>query len=154
MPSPSISSRQNWSTYSQPDSLKPCSCLYGNLEEVHGVQVSKPPVRRVVVARSCKQAGCNWEVIGNVSSDSLAFVDADATHPPEQLRYRIATWSTYGRCVDVPRNDLTCVPQPVFKSRHVKGVNPAEHLRHKNCVHICVVNVLALCTVELQCHLF
>ena len=138
MPSPSISSRQKWSRYSQPYVLKPCSRLFGGPKTYTRVQVSKPPVRRVVVARSCKEGGCNWEVVGNVSADSLVFVDTGATHPPENLQYRVATWSTYGRYVGGPLNALYMHSATTMFILKRGRCQSGRFPRRKSCEHICV----------------
>jgi hypothetical protein len=62
------------------------------------VQESNPPIRQVVISRSCKHAGCHWDVAGSAQVDVLAYVDTDAHRPAHELQYHIRTWNTYGRC--------------------------------------------------------
>lgn len=85
------------------------------------LQVSRPPVRRIVVSRSCEDVGCSWEVIGSVPFDAVAFLDADAKHPPSRLQYRVTNWSTFGRCVAVLR--------PVLQSACDAGSERTHHVQ-------------------------
>jgi hypothetical protein len=88
------------------------------------VQVSRPPVRRVVISRRYDGAGYTWQVIGNVSGDAVAFLDTDVKHPPDKVHYEVTNWSTYGR------HALSAILFPPFSVLQLAHENDAKSENH------------------------